>query len=74
MESPTKRVYFEEWIDAMSIFCLYNKESVIKFIYDMMDTEEEKAIYKKDIIRYVQEVSHLTDNNIFPANFIDAVE
>lgn len=59
------RLYFEEWVDGMSVYCLYNKESLTKFMFDMMDTDEDGIIMKKDILKYGGYRNPTTDEHIF---------
>lgn len=39
MSADSERLFFEEWVDGVMVFNLYNKESLVRFIFDILDTD-----------------------------------
>lgn len=68
-----QRLCFEEWVDGLSVFCLYNKLSLVRFVFDMLDTDGDSIILKQDLMKYANFRNPRTDESIFPNNFADAV-
>lgn len=68
-----QRLYFEEWVDGLSVYCLFNKVSILRFTFEMMDTDEDGIILKDNLLKYASYRNPITDELVFPSNFVDAV-
>lgn len=67
-------IFFEEFVKGISAFCLLNKESLLRFIFDCMDTDENQKISKKDMMQFVEYTQPLTGEYCFYTNFIADIE
>ncbi len=66
------KITFTEWLPAISVFCLYQQDSVISFIFRMLDTDHDGNISKKDMMVFL--VSESFGQKIFPYNYVKAVD
>lgn len=58
----------------MISFCLYNKESLFRFIFEMIDTDYDEKITYDDIIYYLNFEDPKSRIKVFPASFITSFE
>ena len=66
------KVTFCEWLPAISTFCLYNEDQIKKFVFNMLDTNQDSFISKKDLIDFL--LAEKFSQRIFPVNLLKAVE
>lgn len=52
------------------VFCLYNKEYLIRFVFDILDTDEDGYVLKKEILKYVEYTNPKTGEPVFHTNFL----
>ncbi len=67
-----EKVTFCEWLPAISTFCLYNEDQIKKFVFNMLDTNQDSFISKKDLIEFLS--AEKFSQRIFPTNLLKAVE
>ena len=48
-----EKVTFIEWLPAVSVFCLYTKEKIIRFVFDMLDSDHDNLISKNDLFEFL---------------------
>ena len=48
------KIFFEEFVQGMSAFCLLNNEALLHFVFDLIDTDGDELISKKDIANFVE--------------------
>lgn len=67
------QIFFEEFVASVSSFCLMNNESILKFVFDWIDTDGDERISKRDIIRATQYRNPRTGQHTFYVNFIPEI-
>jgi Ca2+-binding EF-hand superfamily protein len=70
MSDDSERLFFDEWVDGLMVFCLYNKEYLIRFVFDILDTDEDGYVLKKEILKYVEYTNPKTGEPVFHTNFL----
>lgn len=67
-----EKVTFIEWLPAASVFCLYTKEKIIRFVFDMLDSDHDNLISKSDLYDFLSLVKF--GRKLYPYNYIRVVE
>ena len=66
------KVYFEEFLEAAAAFCLFTKDEMVIFVFNMLDRDRDAVISKKDCFRHV--MLERDKKPIFPNNLLRAIE
>ena len=64
------KISFSEWLPAISLYCLYSKDSIIGFVFKMLDNDHDNFISKKDLMTFLIQ----RRDQIYYYNFIKAIE
>ncbi|CAD8200509.1 unnamed protein product (macronuclear) [Paramecium tetraurelia] len=67
-----QKVSFSEWLPAISLYCLYTKDSVVAYVFQMLDSDHDNFISKKDLMNFL--VQKRNGKKIFYYNYMKAVE
>lgn len=67
-----QKVSFSEWLPAISLFCLYSPDSVVLFVFQLLDSDHDHFISKKDLMTFL--VQKRNNKKIFYFNYMKAVE
>lgn len=65
-------MYFDEFLHAITAFCLFNKDEMVMFVFKMFDKDRDEYISKKDIYRHL--MLERSDQMVYPINNMRAVE
>ena len=65
-------INFIEWISAISVYSIYTKEQILRFVFRMIDQDHDNFISKKDLISLL--VTEIDATQIYPSNYIKAIE
>lgn len=68
------KLFFEEFLEGISAFCLLNNESLLRFIFDFIDSDGDEKISREDIIRLIKYTDPLSGKETFFTNFSVDVE
>ena len=66
------KITFIEWLPPTAVFCLYTSEKIIEFVFNMIDTDQDNHISKKDMIKFL--TMERFNKKIFPYNHVKAIE
>lgn len=66
------KITFIEWLPPTAVFCLYTSEKIIGFVFNMIDTDQDNFISKKDMIKFL--TMERFGKKIFPYNHVKAIE
>eukprot|EP00347_Sterkiella_histriomuscorum_P006285 403353352 len=67
-----ERVNYEEFLPALVSFCLFSKDEMITFVFNMFDRDRDGEISKRDLFRLFTIV--IDNIQVFPVNNMRAVE
>jgi Ca2+-binding EF-hand superfamily protein len=65
-------VTFLGWLPAISVYCLYSKEQLVAYVFQMLDQDHDHHISKKDIMKFL--VSERFKQKTFPFSYVKAIE
>jgi Ca2+-binding EF-hand superfamily protein len=66
------KLTFIEWLPATCVYCLYTDEKIIKFVFNMIDNDQDNFISKKDMMKLLS--IERFGKKIFPYNYVKAIE
>lgn len=66
------KITFIEWLPPTAVFCLYTSEKIIEFVFNMIDSDQDSHISKKDMIKFL--TIERFNKKIFPYNHVKAIE
>lgn len=66
------KVSFSEWLPAISLYCLYSNDSIVSFVFQLLDTDHDNFISKKELMNFL--VQKRNGKKIFYYNYMKAVE
>ncbi|CDW80386.1 ef hand family protein [Stylonychia lemnae] len=67
-----EKVNFDEFLPALVSFCLFSKDEMITFVFNMFDRDRDGEISKKDLFRLFTIV--IDNIQVFPINNLRAIE
>lgn len=47
------KITFIEWLPAISVFCLYTSERILQFVFNLIDTDQDGFIGKRDMMKFL---------------------
>jgi Ca2+-binding EF-hand superfamily protein len=53
-KAQESKIFFEEFVQGISAFCLLNYDSLLHFIFDFIDIDGDERISKKDIMKLIK--------------------
>ena len=65
-------VEFDEYVVVLSTYCMYTKEDILKFCFDLFDVDGSNTIDEKEFVELVKCVNNASP--MFPGNFGTAIQ
>lgn len=65
-------MYFDEFLHAVTAFCLFTKDEMVMFVFKMFDKDRDDYISKKDVFRHL--MIERNNNMVYPVNNLRAIE
>ena len=72
-QTPDK-VFFEDYLTGVSSFCLLNSESVLRFVFDWLDTDGDERITKENILTAADYAHPKNKKSTFFVNFVPELD
>lgn len=65
-------IEFDEFVRVLGTYCMYTREEVLRFCFDMFDKDGSNAIDEKEFMELCKAVNNASP--AFPPNFVKAME